>query len=181
MSKANVSGIYKKEKKLLEYLKTGKKFFLLFLKLFLTSPVFCQLQSWVMNTCQIWVAAFSDPLLVLHVSQLDCFMLRGRWRRLIVTSNCQLIDNHSCNCPKERSDNWNPPPVWWLTIPGKQKERAQGKDCSLSVIFALGSGAMQDLTLPSHHHPLAQDNSTCTSAELPRQTLPHTHKHTQTL
>lgn len=178
MSKANVSGILKKEKKLLEYLKTGKKLFLLFLKLFLTSP-FCQLQSWVMNTCQSWVAASSDPLLVLHVSQLDCFLLRGRWRRLIVTSNHQLIDNHSCNCPKERSNNWNPPPVGRFTNPGKGKESAQGKNCSLSIrIFALGSGAMQDLTLSSHHHSLGQDNTTCTSAELPRQMLPRTHTHT---
>lgn len=39
-----VRDIQKKEKKLLDYLKTGKKLFLLFLKLFLTSP-FCQLQS----------------------------------------------------------------------------------------------------------------------------------------
>lgn len=132
-----------------------------------------------MNTCQSWVAASSDPLLVLHVSQLDCFLLRGRWRRLIVTSNHQLIDNHSCNCPKERSNNWNPPPVGRFTNPGKGKESAQGKNCSLSIrIFALGSGAMQDLTLSSHHHSLGQDNTTCTSAELPRQMLPRTHTHT---
>lgn len=133
-----------------------------------------------MSTCQIWVAASSDPLLVLHISQLDCFLLGGRGRRLVVTSDRQLIDNHSRNCPKERSHNWNPPPVGRLTNPGKQKESAQGKKCSLSIrIFAPGSAAMQDLTLCCHHHPLAQDSSTCTPAELPRQTLPHnTHKQT---
>lgn len=121
------------------------------------------------------MAASSDPLLVLHISQLDCFLLRGRRRRLIMTANRQLIDNHSRHCPKERSDNWNPPPVGGLTNPGKQKERAQDKNCSLSTrIFALGSGAMQDLTLCRHHNPLAQDSSTCASAGLPRQKLLHT-------
>lgn len=86
-------------------------------------PPLGQLQSWVMNVCQTWVAASSDPFLVLHVGQFDCFLLRGRWRRLIVASNHQLIDHHSSNSPKERSNNWNPPPL--LTSPGKHKGNAQ--------------------------------------------------------
>jgi len=77
-----------------------------------------------MNVCHIWMAAFSDPFLVLHVGQLDCLLLRGRWRRLIMTSNHQLVDYHSRNGPKERSNNWDPPPL--LTSPVKQEGNAQG-------------------------------------------------------
>lgn len=117
-----------------------------------------------MNVCQIWVAASSDPFLVLHVSQLDCFLLGGRWRRLIVTSNHQLIDHHTCNGPKKRSNNWNPPPLF--TSPGKQKENIQGKNCILRIrIFMFGSGTMQDLVI-SNHHWLAKDNSTRRSAAI---------------
>lgn len=126
-----------------------------------------------MSVCQIWVAASSDPFLVLHISQLDSFLLRGRWRRLIMTSNHELIDHHSRNSPKERSNDWNPPPL--LTSPGKQKESAQGKNCSLSIgIFVFGSGTMQDLVISNHHHWLAKDNSTCMSTAISKSDIaPH--------
>jgi len=76
-----------------------------------------------------------------------------------MTSNHQLIDHHSCNGPKERSNNWNPPPLF--TSPEKQKENGQGKNCSLGIrIFMFGSGTMQSLALSKHHHQLAKGRST---------------------